>query len=102
MLPKVEIEHTWTGYLCLARNGAPGFGQVAHNIWTAVCQNGVGVTKGTIAGLLAADMAPGNRNPLIEDMAELGTPNKFPIRPIMDISVQAKFHWDLWRNRHEV
>jgi glycine/D-amino acid oxidase-like deaminating enzyme len=27
ILSEVTIEHTWTGYICLSRNGAPGFGQ---------------------------------------------------------------------------
>ena len=53
MLPVVTVEHTWTGYVCLSRNHAPGFGRVAPNIHSAVCQNAVGVTKGTIGGLLA-------------------------------------------------
>ena len=30
----------------------------AGNVYAAVCQNAVGVTKGTIGGILAADMAP--------------------------------------------
>src|SRR6185503_11237224 len=64
-LAKVAIAHTWTGYVCLSRNSAPGFGRMAANVWTAVCQNAVGVTKGTIGGLLAADLACDRDNPLI-------------------------------------
>ncbi len=101
MLKGVEIEHTWSGYLCFSKNGAPGFGQAAPNIWTAVCQNGVGVTKGTIAGLLAADMACGRDNPLIEDMESLGEPARIPPRPFVDVGVQARMMWELWTNRHE-
>lgn len=51
------MEHTWTGLICLSRNGAPGFGQVAPNIRSAVCQNAVGVAKGTISGRMADDPA---------------------------------------------
>ena len=101
MLPAVEMEHTWTGYLCLARNGAPGFGRVAPNVYAAVCQNAVGVTKGTIAGVLAADMACGEDNPLIADMESLGTPDKLPPRPFLDLGVRARFAWELLRARHE-
>lgn len=101
MLPEVEMEHTWTGFVCLSRNGAPGFGQVASNVWSAVCQNAVGVTKGTVGGLLAADMATGQDNPLIADMASLGTPSDLPKRPFLDIGVRARFAWELWSNRHE-
>ena len=65
MLPNVEMEYTWSGIVCLSRNSAPGFGQLSSNVWSAVCQNAVGVTKGTFGGILAADMATGRENPLI-------------------------------------
>ncbi len=100
-LAKVEIEHTWTGIVCLSQNSAPGFGQLAPNIWSAVCQNAVGVTKGTFGGTLAADMACGRENPLIADMLSLGEPNRLPPRPFLDLGVRARFAWELWSNRHE-
>lgn len=57
MLPDVNMEYTWTGFLCLSQNGSPGFGKIAPDVYSSVCQNAVGVTKGTIGGMLAADMA---------------------------------------------
>ena len=33
MLPKVTMEHTWTGFLCLSQNHAPGFGMIAPGIY---------------------------------------------------------------------
>ncbi|MEM7523965.1 MAG: FAD-binding oxidoreductase [Pseudomonadota bacterium] len=101
MLPKVEMAHTWSGFVCLSRNAAPGFGRLSPNIWGAVCQNAVGVTKGTIGGLLAADMALERDNPLIADMESLGAPSALPPRPFLDIGVRARFQWELLRNRHE-
>ncbi len=101
MLPKVTLEHTWTGYVCLSRNHAPGFGQIASNVWAAVCQNAVGVTKGTIGGLLAADMACGIANPLISDMQSLGTPSELPPQPFLDVGVTLRNNFDLWRYRYE-
>ena len=101
MLLDVEMEHTWSGFVCLSRNGSPGFGKLAPNIWSAVCQNAVGVTKGTIGGLLAADMATGRDNPLIADMESLGAPDQLPPRPFLDLGVRARFAWEHWTNRHE-
>ena len=101
MLPNVEMEYTWTGYICLSQNGSPGFGKVGPGVWSAVCQNAVGVTKGTIGGLLAADMACERDNELIADMQSLGTPDRLPPRPFLDIGVRAKFAWELWRARAE-
>ncbi|MDP9138240.1 MAG: FAD-binding oxidoreductase, partial [Pseudomonadota bacterium] len=101
MLEQVTIEHTWAGFVCLSQNHAPGFGLVAPNVWAAVCQNAVGVTRGTIGGMLAADMACGQDNPLIADMEALGRPRKLPPQPFLDWGVRIRNRWDLWRARHE-
>ncbi|MEM7076037.1 MAG: FAD-binding oxidoreductase [Pseudomonadota bacterium] len=100
-LDAVGMEHTWSGFVCLSRNGAPAFGRVGPNIWSAVCQNAVGVTKGTFGGILAADMATGQDNPLIADMESLGEPDPLPPRPFLDLGVRARFQWELFTNRHE-
>ena len=101
MLPEVTMEHTWTGFVCLSMNHAPGFGRVAPNVWAAVCQNAIGVTQGTISGLLAADMASEVDNPLLEDIEALGEPSLRPPRPFFDIGLRVRNGWDNWRNRHE-
>jgi len=101
MLPEVTMEHTWTGYVCVSKNGAPGFGQVAPNVYTAICQNSGGVTRGTIAGILAADKACGEDNPLISDIEKQGEPSKVPPRPFLDLGVHTKMAWDWYANRDE-
>jgi glycine/D-amino acid oxidase-like deaminating enzyme len=101
MLPAVEMEYTWTGYICLSKNGAPGFGRLADNIYSSVCQNAIGVTKGTAGGMLAADMACGIDNELIGFMQSLGEPDKLPIEPLLGIGVRARLAWELWRGRKE-
>lgn len=101
MLPDVEMEHTWSGIVCLSQNNAPGFGQLAPNVWSAVCQNAVGVTKGTFGGMLVADMATGRDNPLIEDAQLLGEPSRLPPQPFLDLGVRARLQWELWSKRQE-
>jgi len=101
MLPDVTIEHTWAGYVCLSRNNAPGFGKLDENVWSAVCCNAMGITKATIAGLLAADLASDIDNPLIADMEGLGTPAPLPARPLLALGVRARNAWDMWRGREE-
>lgn len=95
------IRDTWMGVITLSQNFAPGFGQHAKNVYSAVCQNGVGVTKGTISGLLAADRATGRDNPLIADMLALGEPSKLPPRPFLDLGVRAKIKLWEYQQRHE-
>jgi len=101
MLPAVTLEHTWRGFVCFSRNHAPGFGRLGPHVFGAVCQNAVGVTKGTISGLLAADMACGIENPLIADLESQGVPNNLPPRPFLDLGVHARFGAELWRGRQE-
>lgn len=101
MLGDVTMEYTWTGFVCLSRNGAPGFGRIANDVWTSVCQNAVGVTKGTIGGLLAADMACGRDNELIGYMESLGTPQKLPPALLMRMAVPLRIAKEIWTNHYE-
>jgi glycine/D-amino acid oxidase-like deaminating enzyme len=101
MLPNVTMEHTWTGYVCASHNGSPGFGQVGPNVYAAVCQNGGGVTRGTIAGILAADKACGVDNPLVAEIEKQGTPDRVPARPFVDLGVHTKLAWDRFVHRAE-
>lgn len=100
-LPADIITDTWAGQITLSQNFAPGFGHPRENVFTAVCQNGVGVTKGTISGLLAADRATGRDSALLDDMLALGAPNSLPPRPFLDLGVLAKMKWWEHQQRHE-
>jgi len=101
MLPEVTFAHSWAGFVTLSRNSAPGFGRVAPAVYAAVCCNAVGVTKSTIGGLLAADMACGIDNPLIADMESLGEPEPLPPQPFLGLGVRLRERWELWKNRAE-
>jgi glycine/D-amino acid oxidase-like deaminating enzyme len=57
MLKQVSMEYRWSGRLCLSRNNAWAIGEVGKNLFSACCQNGLGATRGTIAGIAAAEMA---------------------------------------------
>ena len=59
------------------------------------------ITKGTIGGLLAADLATGRDNPLIADIESLGRPSALPPRPFLDLGVQLHFWAELVRWRSE-
>ena len=72
-------------------------------IFLEQCQSGEQVAKriGVVAGILAADKACGEDNPLIADIEKQGTPNKLPPRPFLDMGVHARSAWDLYANRDE-
>ena len=101
-VPDLDIESSWTGYVAMTRNGAPAFGQLASGVWVSACQNAIGVNKGTVSGMLCADLASGRDNPLIADMQALGTPAHMPPRTLMNLGVRARIGWEKFKNRHEV
>lgn len=101
MLQDIPMEFTWTGYIAVSQNGAPGFGQLLPDVYAAVCQNGVGLTRGTIGGMLAADLACGIDNPLIAEFEALGTPQMLPPRPLLDAGAYVRLAWELYRERSE-
>lgn len=101
MLPDLDIEHTWAGFVCLSRNFAHGLSIVADNVFTAVCENGVGATKSTISGVCAADLALGERNPLTDDLGSFGTPQQLPPSPFFETGFTLKRRYESWRDRHE-
>ena len=101
-VPNIHIENTWGGMICLSRNGAPGFGQVAPNIWSAVCHNGSGITKGTYGGILVADLATRRDSPLIADLESLGEPSQLPHPALTRLGAHVRFQIERWRSRKEI
>lgn len=87
MLPQVEFEYTWGGSMCLSRNHESFFGELAPNVYGALCWNGLGTTKGTIAGTLLADWLSGERNELIDFLISSPGPNANPPQPFLSIGV---------------
>lgn len=102
MLPNVTIQHTWKGIMCVSANMAPGFGELMPNVVSAVCHNGIGLTSGTVSGMLAADLLTQRDNPLLEDIAALGLPMQLPPRPLLDMGVRSKLAWEAWQHRAEL
>ncbi len=101
MLDGLALEHTWGGYLCLSRNQDSVFGALGENTWGAGGFQGIGITRGTIAGMLLADLAMGIQNPLLEDMMRLARPPANPPRPFTDIGVALRAAWEAWAERGE-
>lgn len=75
-------------YCCYWQWGS-SFGEVAPNIYSSAFYNGVGFTKGTIGGLLIADLACGVDNPLLEDMLALPQPERPTTSPVLGCGGQG-------------
>ncbi|MGQ7248733.1 NAD(P)/FAD-dependent oxidoreductase [Halomonas sp. V046] len=97
MLDGVELTHTWGGALCLSRNGGAPFGEIAPRVFSAVCQNGLGLTRGTISGKLIADYALGAESDLLSIMRQQPKPCRNPPEPLLGLGVRSSIAWKEWQ-----
>lgn len=97
MLPGLEFEYTWGGALALSRNHQGYFGQLAPNVFGALCCNGLGVTRGTVTGKLLADWLAGERSELIDFLLRSPGPNRNPPEPFLSLGVNLNLKWGQYR-----
>ncbi|MFZ6049754.1 NAD(P)/FAD-dependent oxidoreductase [Pseudomonas sp. CR3202] len=97
MLASVGFEYTWGGAMCLSRNHTSHFGELAKNVYGALCCNGLGITRGTITGSLLADWLAGDRNELIDFLLSSRGPNQNPPEPFLSVGVNANLRWGQYR-----
>lgn len=102
ILRDVGMEFRWAGRLCLARNGAAAFGEIDDGLFAACCQNGLGTAKGTVSGMLAADLATGTDAPCLSLMTEGPTPSAMPPEPFAKLGATAAIRWKEWRAGREL
>ncbi|KAF1040884.1 MAG: Gamma-glutamylputrescine oxidoreductase [Burkholderia lata] len=93
MLPDVEFEYTWSGSLALSQNHKGFFGQLAPNVYGALCCNGLGITRGTVTGTLLADWLAGKRSDLVDFLLATSGPNRTPPEPFLSLGVNSTLWW---------
>jgi glycine/D-amino acid oxidase-like deaminating enzyme len=101
MLPGVTMDYRWAGRLCVSMNGVPAFGEVAPGLFSAVCQNGLGTTKGTFAGFAAAEQASGLESENVADMLDHPAPQRLFPEPFMWLGANAYLRWQHRKARGE-
>jgi len=89
----VEMEYSWGGRLCLSWNGVPAFGELDRNLFSACCQNGVGVAKGTFSGIMAARLATETDDPMLGQLAEFEPPKRLPPEPLAWFGANLTIRW---------
>jgi glycine/D-amino acid oxidase-like deaminating enzyme len=89
MLPELEFEDTWGGLLCMSNNEASYFGECHANVFAAVCQNGLGIARGTAAGKLLAELALGQDSELLQQQLAQAGPSWLPPQPFTNLGVSA-------------
>ncbi len=101
-LAHVEMEYRWAGRLCLSRNGVPAFGEIDENLFSACCQNGLGVARGTFCGMMAAELATCHNPPLLADLLAADEPRRLPPEPLAWLGANATLRWKQWQAGAEV
>jgi glycine/D-amino acid oxidase-like deaminating enzyme len=85
MLGGVGMEYRWGGRLCLSRNNVQVIGELDQGLFSACCQNGLGIAKGTLAGGLAAELALGVTSPALDRALKAEKPTRLPPDPLARI-----------------
>lgn len=96
MLAGVPMEHRWGGRLCLSWNSVPAFGQLEERVYSAACQNGLGTVKGTLSGMLAAELAVKGRSPLLDEYQACAQPRRLPPEPFLSVGANMTMRWKEW------
>jgi len=102
MLPDVTMDYRWGGRLCLSWNGVPAFGEIEEGLFSACCQNGLGTSKGTLAGMLAAELATQSNSPLVAKMLVCEAPKRLPPEPLAWLGANARMRWGEWKAGREL
>ncbi len=100
-LHAIDTEYEWAGHLCLSWNGVPAHGEVENGIFSAVCQNGLGTTRGTLAGISAAEMACGIDSDITRSLANMEEPRLLPPAPLTTLGARTTLKWKEWRASKE-
>lgn len=101
-LMDVSMEYCWGGLLCLSRNMAPAFGELEPGLFSACCQNGLGVSHGTLHGKLIAELACGGSSPSLDHVLRMGEPARLPPEPFLSIGANFAVRWGEFRSGKEV
>ncbi|MBA4502630.1 NAD(P)/FAD-dependent oxidoreductase [Marinobacterium marinum] len=102
-LSDVAFEYTWGGASGLSGNFETYFGELESNIFASCCDQSVGAARGTISGMMLADMACGRRSDLLCDMQNVsGCPSRLPPKPLLRIGVPMRLAMARFASRSEV
>jgi glycine/D-amino acid oxidase-like deaminating enzyme len=89
MLGGVTMDYRWGGRLCLSRNNVQVIGELDQNLYSACCQNGLGIAKGTLAGRLAVELALGRTSPALTRALAADAPTRLPPKPLARIGANV-------------
>lgn len=102
MLSQVDMQYRWSGRLCLSRNHVWALGELQPGLFSACCQNGLGLSKGTIAGIVSAEMATRARDSLVPDYRAQPLPSRLFPEPFMTLGARTVLKLKEWQAGKEL
>lgn len=100
-LAGMEMEHAWSGHLCLTMNGVSVMRQLDDGLFSGCVQNGLGTARGTLTGMGAAELASGNSSAITAHFTGEARPSRLPPRPFREIGANAWMRWKEYRAAKE-
>ena len=88
-LGKVRMEYSWAGQLCLSRNGVSVTRELKPGLYAGAVQNGLGLTRGTLTGIGAAELAAGIKTDVTKALTAERRPGLLPPQPFRDMGANA-------------
>lgn len=101
-LDEQDIQYTWTGHLSASRSGQPYFGEVEKGVFAVAGCNGSGVARGTLWGRLLAEMASGERSPILDSVLHRAQPGWLPPGPLLQVAAMIRMGVEAVRARTEI
>ena len=99
----IKMEFRWSGRLCLSRNNTWAMGEIDHGLFSACCQNGLGLNRGTIAGIVSAEQASGHTaDSLIPDYSQPAIPSRLFPEPFMTWGARSAIRFKEWKAGKEL
>ena len=89
MLDGVDMQYRWGGRLCLSRNNVSVVGELDHGLYSACCQNGLGSTRGTLGGMLAAELATNTKSERLDRMLAEPEPSRLTAGLLTKLGAQT-------------
>ena len=87
------MQYRWGGRLCLSRNNVNVVEELEPGLFAACCQNGLGTTRGTLGGILAAELATGTASARLDRALSVSEPSKLPPQPVASLGAAAILKW---------
>ena len=93
MLSDVGMQFRWGGRLCLSRNNVNVVRELNDGLFSACCQNGLGTARGTLTGMLAAELATQTWSEQLTRATAQAAPSRLPPRIISTLGATAVLRW---------